>query len=105
MNAYFEDFSNVRYNEQKIAKDRAVHGFFDRLISFICAIVDLVCCPAAVKIEKTLVVFTLFVAFFGVIGGIDSGALSWFFGILLCSAISFVEYVTLKSVFKPIEKN
>lgn len=105
MNAYFEDFSNVRYNEQQRAREAAGHGLFDKLVSFICTIVDIVSCPAAVKIEKTLVVFALFVAFFGVIGGIDSGALSWFFGILLCSAISFVEYVTLKSVFKPIEKN
>ena len=105
MNAYFEDFSNVRYNEQQRAREAAGLGLFDKLISFICAIVGLVSCPAAVKIEKTLVVFALFVAFFGVIGGIENGTLSWLFGILLCSAISFVEYVTLKSVFKPIEKN
>lgn len=105
MNAYFEDFSNVRYNEHQRVREAAGRGLFDRLISLICAIVGLVSCPAAVKVEKALAVFALFVAFFGVIGGIENGTLSWFFGMILCAAISFVEYVTLKSVFKPLEKN
>ena len=105
MNAYFEDFSNVRYNEQQRARESATRGLFDRLISFICAIVELVSCPAAIKVEKAVVIFALFIAFFGVSGGIESGSFSWLFGMLLCAAISFVEYVTLKSVFKPIEKN
>ena len=54
---------------------------------------------------RDIAVFALFVAFFGVIGGIESGALSWFFGIVLCAVISLLEYVTLKSVFKPMAKN
>ena len=105
MNVYFENISNAGYNPNTRAREYANHSFADGLISFICAIVGLVTCSAAIKVEKTLLVFSLFVAFFGVIGGIENGTLSWFFGIILCSAISFVEYVTLKSVFKPIEKN
>lgn len=105
MNAYFENVSSVGYNQNTRVRECADHHFADGIISFICAIIGLVTCPAAIKLEKTLVVFSLFVAFFGVIGGIECGTLSWFGGIILCGAISFVEYVTLKSIFKPVEKN
>ncbi len=105
MNAYFENFNNATYNSNVRTHNVSDRRFGDGLISFICALVGLFTCSAAVKLEKTLVVFSLFVAFFGVIGGIESGALSMFVGILLCGGISLVEYLTLKSVFKPVEKN
>ncbi len=105
MNAYFENVNTTGYNQNTRARECANTHFGDGLISFICAIIGLVTCPAAIKLKKTLVVFSLFVAFFGVIGGIECGTLSWLSGILLCCAISFVEYVTLKSIFAPIAKN
>jgi hypothetical protein len=105
MNAYFENVNTTGYNQNTRARECAGTHSVDGLFSFICALIGLVTCPAAIKLEKTLVVFALFVAFFGVIGGIECGTLSWFSGILLCSAISFVEYVTLKSIFAPIPKN
>lgn len=105
MNAYYADSNRVRYNENVGARNYANRRFGDGLLSFICAMIGLVTCSAAIKLEKTLVIFGLFVAFFGVIGGIENGSLSWFFGILLCAAISFIEYVTLKSVFKPVQKS
>lgn len=105
MNAYIENYSNVRYNENTRVREHTNKQFGDVLISFICAIVGLVTCSAAIKLEKTIAIFALFVAFFGVIGGIESGALSWFFGMVLCAVISLLEYVALKSVFKPMAKN
>ncbi|MBR3879112.1 MAG: hypothetical protein IKJ24_03205 [Clostridia bacterium] len=105
MNAYSENLGNVRYNENTRAREYADKQLGDGLISFICAVIGLVTCSAAIKLEKTIAVFALFVAFFGVIGGIESGALSWFFGIALCAVISLLEYVTLKSVFKPMAKS
>ena len=105
MNAYYANSNTVRYNENVGARDYSQHRFGDGLISFICSIIGLVTCSAAVKLEKTLVIFALFVAFFGVVGGIENGSFSWFFGILLCTGIALVEYVTLKSVFKPSQKD
>ncbi len=98
MNAYFD---NTAYGKN-IARERTIPSgkFGDGFISFICAIVGLLTCSAAVKIEKTALSLILFIAFFGVVGGIDSGALSMLPGILICGAISFIEYVTLKSIFK-----
>ena len=104
MNAYFEDFGKVRYNENVRAREESRRQIGDGLISFICAIIGLVTCPAAIKIEKTVVLLSLIIAFFGVIGGMESGTLSLFWGIVLSACIFFVEYVTLKSFFKPMRE-
>jgi hypothetical protein len=40
------------------------------------------------------------VAFFGVVGGIECGAISMLVGIIVCALISLCEYATLKSIFK-----
>ena len=104
MNAYYENVNSTIYTDGARERELHVRRFGDGLISVICSIIALVTCSAAIKLEKTLFVFALFLAFFGVIGGIDSGALSMPFGILLCGAISFFEYTTLKSVFKPAVK-
>ena len=105
MNAYFEDFSNVRYNEHIRTGEASTRQIGDGLISLICAIIAFITCPAAVKIEKTLVVLSLVIAFVGVIGGMESGTLSTFWGIILSACICFVEYATLKSMFKPMREN
>lgn len=104
MNAYMNSCTNVGYNQNTSRREYSKRRAGEGLISFICTIVDMVTCSAAIKIEKTIVVFSLFVAFFGVLGGIENGSLSWLFGIALCSLISLLEYVTLKSIFKPMVK-
>ena len=77
----------------------------DGLVSFIYSLIGMLTCSAAIKLEKSAFAFALLLAFFGVIGGIESGSLSWFSGILLCALISLLEYVTLNSVFKPMIKS
>ena len=57
----------------------------------------------AVKLEKTALSLVLFIAFFGVVGGIESGALTMLAGILICAVISLFEYATLKSLFKRVK--
>jgi len=104
MNAYSANINNVRYNSNTRTREIPERRFGDGLISLICSLVGLFTCSAAIKLEKTLLIFGLFLAFFGVIGGIESGALSMLGGILLCGIISFIEYTTLKSVFKPAVK-
>ena len=98
MNSYFDNTSYGR----NIARERALPSrkYGDGLISFICAIIGIFACSVAVKIEKTALSLVLFIAFFGVIGGIESGALSMLIGILICGGISLLEYATLKSIFK-----
>ena len=101
MNAYFE---NVRYNDNSRVRKANTRRFGDGLISFICAIVGMVTCPAAVMLEKTAVVFALFVSFFGLVGAIEAGALSMFGGIVIGAIISVAEYAILKSMFKKKKK-
>ena len=98
MNAYFD---NTTYG-RNITRERAIPSrkYGDGFISFICAIIGMLTCSAAVKIEKTAVSLILFVAFFGVVGGIECGAISMLIGILVCAIISLCEYATLKSLFK-----
>lgn len=98
MNAYFD---NTTYG-RNIARARAIPSrkYGDGFISFICAIIGMFTCSAAVKIEKTAISLVLFVSFFGVAGGIECGAISMLVGTLVCTLISLCEYVTLKSLFK-----
>lgn len=98
MNAYFENTSHG----SNITRDRTApsHKYGDGLISIICAIIGIFACSAAVKIEKTALSLVLFIAFLGVVGGIESGALSMLVGILVCAVISLLEYATLKSLFR-----
>ena len=98
MNAYFDNTSYGR----NIARGRraSTRSFGDGIISFICAVIGMLTCSVAVKIEKTVLSVAVLVAFFGVVGGIECGSLSWFAGILLCAILSFIEYATLKSIFK-----
>lgn len=97
MNAYFEN-TGYRANAKR---ENAIpsHSFGDGLITFICAIIGMLTCPVAVKLEKTAFSLALFITFFGIVGGIESGAISMLLGILLCGVISLCEYATLKSLF------
>ncbi len=105
MNAYFENFENTRYNDNIRTHAIPEGRFGDGLISFICALVGMFTCPAAVMIEKTAVIFALLLAFFGVVGGIESGAVSMLLGIVICATISGAEYAVLKSMFKKSKKS
>ena len=75
---------------------------FDKLISLICAIVSFFTCPAAVAIEKASLSTAGFVAFFGIIGSMESGAMSVLVGIILCAVISLGEFLILKSLVKKV---
>ncbi len=99
MNAYYENV-NIRYNDTTRAHEVPDHRFGDGLISFICAIVGMLTCPVAVKLEKTVLVFALFISFGGVVCAIESGILSMLAGIIICGVISLIEYFTLKSMLK-----
>lgn len=101
MNAYFE---NVRYNNNARVHKTNTRRFGDGLISFICAIVGIVTCPAAVMLEKTAVVFALFISFLGLVGAIEAGAFSMLGGIALGALISIAEYAILRSMFKKKKK-
>ncbi len=102
MNAYFEN-TGYRTNTRKESAVSS-HSFGDGFISFICAIVGMLTCTAAIKLEKTALSLILFLASFGVIGAIESGAMSMLVGILICAVISLCEYATLRSLFKRATK-
>ena len=97
MNAYYENTGFRAHAGQKSLPQAQVG---DRFISFICAVIAFFTCSVAVKIEKATLCTALFFAFFGVIGGMDSGSLSMFRGLVLCAAISLIEFGTFKSLVK-----
>ncbi len=102
MNAYFEN-TGYRTNTKR---ETAIpsHRFGDGFISLVCAIIGILTCTAAVKIEKTALSLALFLTCFGIIGAIESGAVSMLLGIILCAAISLCQYATLRSLFKRATK-
>lgn len=101
MNAYYDNTTFVRGTVGTIEGREQLFG--DKLISFICAVVAMVCCPVAIKLEKASVSVALIFAFFGIVGGMESGAISMGFGTLLCLGAILVEFLILKSVFKKAE--
>ena len=99
MNAYYEK------NNRSVAIDNAKPlnidvNFGDKLIAAICAIVAVFTSAVAVKIEKAVLCTGGFVAFFGVIGSIESGNLSMVIGVAVCAIISLAEFFIFKSMFK-----
>ena len=101
MNAYYENTAYGRNATRIGAIPSRRYG--DGFINFICAIIGIITCSAAVKIEKTAISFGLLLAFFGIVGGIDQGSISMLGGIVLCALISLLEYATLKSIFKRVK--
>lgn len=96
MNAYYE-----RNHRTAVADNHSFNtNVGDRLISFICMIVAFFTSSVAVKVEKAVVCTFGFVAFFGVIGSMESGSLGMLGGILLCFAVSLVEFFIFKSMIK-----
>ena len=102
MNAYFEN-TGYRTNTTRESTINS-HSFGDGFISFVCAIIGMLTCTAAVKLEKTALSLVLFIGFFGIVGGIESGAISMLAGIVICAVLSLCEYATLKSLFKRATK-
>lgn len=102
MNAYYEN-TGYRSNTRRESSIPS-HRFGDGFISVICAIIGMLTCSVAIKLEKTAFSLVLFIAFFGIVGGIESGAVSMLLGIIICAVISLCEYATLKSLFKHTAK-
>ena len=99
MNAYYERTNKtVAINDTKPLNINVNVG--DKLIAAICAIVAIFTSAIAVKIEKAVVCTGGFVAFFGIIGGIESGNISMVIGVALCAVISLAEFFVFKSLFK-----
>ena len=96
MNAYYQH-NNIGKVRGNIGSLPEIHAG-DRIIDFICAIVAFFTSAVAVKVEKVSLCAVCFVAFFGVIGGMESGSLNLFAGLLLSAALMFVEYLTMKSL-------
>ena len=98
MNAYYQ-----KNNKTTLVTDSNLFptiSLGDRLISFICTVVAILTSATAVKIEKASVGTALFLAFFGVIGGMESETLGTFWGLMLCAVISLAEYLVFKSMMK-----
>ena len=93
MNAYLY---NGRINTRR--NTLPVTHIGDNLINVLCAIVAFFTSAVAVKIEKAVLSTALFIAFFGVIGSMESGSIGLFVGALLNSAIILAEYFILRSL-------
>lgn len=91
MNAYFTDSKREKRNIPHI---NITHGF----IEFICSIVAFFTCEAVVRAIKIGVCAACFIGFFGVIGGLELGSINTVTGLLVCLALSMVEFFTIKSV-------
>ncbi len=96
MNAYYEN-GNIRRSNTRIYP-QAQTG--DKLISFICMIVAALTSTVAVRIEKCSLCIIGFFAFFGIVGSMETGSISLFSGVLLCAAVSLVEFLVLRSLVK-----
>ena len=102
MNAYYQ---NTNYTKTlHTASADTTRRIGDGLIDLICAIVTLLTCPVAIVMVKAVLCTVTFVGFFGVIGGIESGSISMLMGIVVCLALSLVEYLLLKSMVSPSRK-
>ncbi len=100
MNAYF-NYENTGFRSGAVGtRERRESVIGDRLISFICALVAMVTCPVAVKLEKATVATALFFVFFGIIGSMEAETLSMGLGLVLCLAVCFFEFLIFKSMGK-----
>ena len=97
MNAYYE-YDRIHSDRRAQINIPATH-IGDRFISLLCAIVAFFTSSVAIKIEKTGFSAVCFIGFFGVIGSMESAAISPALGILLCFVFGSIEFFTLKSIF------
>lgn len=95
MNAYYER------GRTSVADQHSIDTVFgDRLISLICTLVAFFTSAIAVKVEKAILSTICFVGFFGIIGSMETGNIGLFFGLLLCTACSLLEFFIFKSLIK-----
>lgn len=98
MNAYYE---NTGFRAGSIGtRERQQNVMGDKLISFICAIVAMVTCPVAVKLEKATVATALIFTFFGIVGSMEADTISMGWGAVLCISIALFELAIFKSMVK-----
>ena len=97
MNAYYQ-----RANRTVVVTDTNSLNINigEKIFSFICAIISALTCDVAVIVEKVSLSVVCFIAFIGIIGGIDAGSISMLAGIPICAAISLTECVVLRSIIK-----
>lgn len=96
MNAYYQ-----KNSKRTLVTDKNLFPTIticDKLISFICSVIAILTCSAAVKIEKATVCTVGFFSFFGLIGSMDMGNIGLFLGVVLCAAIAFIEFLVFKSM-------
>ena len=95
MNAYYP-----RTNRTIVVTNNNPINVGDKLISFICMIVAFFTSAIAVKIEKATVCTAAFVAFFGIIGSMESGSVGMLAGVFCCVVLSVIEFAVFKSMIK-----
>ena len=97
MNAYFDRTERTAV----INNDHALNiNVFDKIVSFICAVIAFFTSDVAIRVEKAVSCTVGFVAFFGIIGSIESGSMSMLLGVAICAVISLMEFFIFKSMFK-----
>ena len=97
MNAYFDRTQRTAV----ITDDRTLNiNVFDKIVAVICSIIAFFTSATAIRVEKAVSCTVGFVAFFGVIGSIESGSLAMLPGIAVCAIISLIEFFIFKSMFK-----
>lgn len=97
MNAYYQ-----RGNRTVVVTDANPFNINigEKIISFICAVISVLTCDVAVIVEKVSVSAVCFIAFIGIVGGIDAGSISMLAGVPICAVISLAECVVLRSLIK-----
>ena len=95
MNAYY-----TGTRKTVVVTDNNPINVGDKLIAMICAIIAFFTSAVAVKIEKATLCTEGFIAFFGIIGGIENGSIGMLAGVFFCIVIALVETAVFKSMFK-----
>ena len=102
MNAYYSNTnSEKKLSVHSIPKINIGNGF----IEFICSLVAFFTCRAIVNIFKISLSLVCFIAFFGIVGGMDSGSMSMGRGFICCAACTLFEAVILRSMVSKNKSN
>ena len=95
MNAYYTNTgSQKKLSSRALPKINLGNGF----IEFICSLVAFFTCRAIVNIVKISISLVCFIAFFGIVGGMDSGSIGMGSGFICCAACTLIEAALLKSM-------